>query len=278
MPLILTTFKERNPRYTDEDAAAALGLSASAFKSYLQGKPFTKRAQELALPKMGVATLAEAALKFDRQTDRIQIFDDLFKQSQDAFLALFDGAREIKETHVMLSVYPSLERLNHRPRLKRTMYDRLRAGDIVVRRIEQFNNLDRAVDVIHNILTFNPNHYDVRLLRNASIVFPYLQFTVVDGNSAISGGFHASDGAPHHDPFMVYVGTRYANFYTKVWEKLKRYTCELSTIRESEMLALVVAELNKLTDNEQCRDLTVSALKKLVAAHAEVIDEFPTRY
>lgn len=278
--IILTAFKERNG-HTNEKAADELGLSLATFKGILRTGKLSKKSKATVLEKMGAETFEDVALKFDHVTERVEVFQDL-TESQGTFLAHFEGARVVKDTRIMLTAYPAPPPAPqfHREKLNKTIYNRLKQGDLVVQRIEQLNSLDRAVDLEHNIQQFKNEHYEVRIIPCTEFMFPYLQFSIFDDRSVLTGGFHVGDSQPH-DPFMSYVGRRYADFYLRVWGRLDRFAIPFSTKKIAERLVIVVEELKKVKDEhgkQAYPDLDLGKLQALIAERKSYADQHPPRW
>jgi len=135
---------------------------------------------------------------------------------------------------------------------------------------------------VHNIRTFNPSNYLVRILPNTEIMFPYLQLYIFDERSVLTGGFHVDQGPPT-DPYMSYVGSRFAEFYLKVWDRLFHgyHTINFNIIDRSKMLDVVVSELRKFTKPDGTRPfqyLTGEELEDRVVDREKYIDEYAPRF
>ena len=280
VPVILRAFLESN-RLTVRVAAHRLGISESALKGYLRGNAFNEAAAAKILPYIGAATLEEAGLRYDRVNERVEIFDDFARQSEGVFLAHFEGADQVRETRLMLSAYapPPPDRMQYRHELNRSIYERLLAKTIRIQKIEQINKLERAVDLVHNMRTFDHDNYEVRMIGVTDVIFPHLQLSIFDRRSVITGGFHADKGPPH-DPFVSYVGERFADFHLCVWQKLGEYSNPLSTLPQKEMLDVVLDQLRTLRCNGKLRypELTVRDFEHLVVERGRHVAEYATRY
>jgi predicted HTH domain antitoxin len=280
--IIATFMKEKG--LTANKAADLFGMPVSTLKGYLYSRnTFTEDAQAKVLPHLGVNSLEEAALKYDHVNDRVKIFEDLYTQSEGVFLAHFAGARVVRETRIMLPHYPPLPSgtVQYRSTLNKTVFERLYRRELVVHKVEQLNNLDRAVDLVLNIQTFDPNNYEVRYVSCTDVIFPYLQFSIFDQKSVLVGGFHVDVAPPRNEPFGSYVGRGYAAFYQRVWDKLRPCANDFSVLAHEEMISTAIDELKKVKNRDgQVRypDLTPRHFQELIEKRRNRLQEYATRY
>jgi len=91
MPLILKGFMCQREAKTNAEAAAMLGLTESSFRGYLAGNPLPDLTQTKMLSHMGASTMQEAALRYDRVTERVEIIPNFLESSERIFIR--DGSR-----------------------------------------------------------------------------------------------------------------------------------------------------------------------------------------
>ncbi len=268
---LLRAYKEREGLSNVAAVARALDVPETRLANWMKKTPCRQPYLDQIVQKLGGSL--EIAERRYLPKPGVHVFSSLMRESEEVFLSHFYGAATVDETRIGIETYPKPDE-RYRKDLNTTIHRRMtETRDLAIRKVEQINCVERAVDLAHNIRTFGTEHYEIRVYSYASRI-PYLNFAIFDKRSVIAGGYH-KQGRPDEEPFMDCFDQPFVGLYRKLWEYVWNEAEPLSHSRKEKWEDVLLEHVKKIPGNG---NLSSNDFEAMVAQRAEDAKKYPARY
>ena len=266
---------QRLHNLSNQEAYKRIGVSKATYTNYTGTHPKPIRnGREKVFRALGVASFEEARRKYwELEDGKTEFFTSWIDESENVFLSLLRNTTLVQETKLMMPIYPPAH-MKYRAAFNRYCYERLVAGTLTVQKLEMVDNFDRLIDLAHNVLTFRPLNYQVRILKAPKQWYVSANFSVFDSGSVVSGASH-KDHMPTNEMFFASRDKRFVEYYGRFFQRLWNAD-EAESLNPAHNVRDILTSYARLIPGRE--NETWASIEAAVKKRARAVRDYATRY